>query len=455
MKLLRLAAVPALVCVCQTMAAAQPLTLTLDEALVRAREQAPSVLVARARIEEARGRLAGARIRHRDNPTLDIGAWPRSTDTGRLMDVDIGLSQVFETGGQRAARIAGAEAGIRRDDAAAAEAMRLAMRDVAIAFVRLLHAQERLALLRDAEGMAGEVLTVAQRRYAAGDIAVLDVNVARSTVARARAARLAAEAERVEAAGLLRRLLGLGLGHGPGLGPEARQGLAPASASPGQRDGPPAQPGGLMVQGGGLASQSGERGLTLVARGALRVSPRGDLAALAAAIENRPDLQALRADIGDAEAEAQLGRAMSRPDIGIGARYKHEEGHRAVLGEVTLTLPVFSRGQEQQATGSARAARLRIELDAARAAALSDVESAYATSVARQAAVSAFEQEALPGLDENERLARRSFDVGQISLPELLLIRRELLDTRLDYLDRLLDASEAVITQDALAGVLR
>lgn len=412
MKLLRLAAVPALVCVCQTMAAAQPLTLTLEEALVRAREQAPGVLVARARIVEARGRLAGARVRHRDNPTVDIGAGPRSTDTGRLMDVDVGISQVFETGGQRAARVAGAEAGIRREDAAAAEALRLALRDVAIAFLRLLHAQERLALLRDAEGMAGEVLSVAQRRYAAGDIAVLDVNVARSTLARARAARLSAEAERVEAAGLLQRLLGLRLG----------------------------------------VAQAGE---TVTARGALRLGPRTDLAALVAAVENRPDLQALRADIGDAEAEAQLGRAMTRPDIGVGARYKHEEGHRAVLGEVTLTLPMFSRGQEQQATGSARASRLRIELDAARAAAISEVESAYATSVTRQAAVAAFEQEALPGLDENERLARRSFDVGQISLPELLLIRRELLETRLDYLDRLLDASEAVITQDALAGVLR
>src|SRR5262249_26355580 len=128
---------------------------------------------------------------------------------GRLMDVDIGVSQVFETGGQRAARIAGAEAGLRREDAASAEALRVALRDVAIAFLRLLHAQERLMLLQDAEGMSTEVLSVAQRRYAAGDIAVLDVNVAKTSIARARAARLAAEAERVDAAGLLQRLLGL------------------------------------------------------------------------------------------------------------------------------------------------------------------------------------------------------------------------------------------------------
>ena len=86
---------------------------------------------------------------------------------------------------------------------------------------------------------------------------------------------------------------------------------------------------------------------------------------------------------------------------------------------------------------------------------MSEIESLYATSNARQAAVAAFEQDALPGLDENEVLVQRSFDVGQISLPELLLIRRELIDARLDYLDRQLEAAETAVTLDAAAGVLR
>jgi outer membrane protein, heavy metal efflux system len=126
-----------------------------------------------------------------------------------------------------------------------------------------------------------------------------------------------------------------------------------------------------------------------------------------------------------------------------------------VLGGLTISLPIFSRGQELQTTGTARASRLRLELEATRAAAISEAESAYAAYTARQAAVASFEQDVLTGLDENERLAQRSFDVGQISLPELLLIRRELVETRLEYLDRLLDASEAAINQDASAGVLQ
>lgn len=404
---LRFVVVSALVCVSPISAGAQPLTLTFEDALVRAREQSPAVLVARARIEEARGRLVGARIRHRDNPTVDFSAGPRSVDGNTLTDIDVGVSQLFETGGQRAARMSGAEAEIRREAATADDAARLAVRDVALAWARTLYAQERVALLSRAEAVAADIVSAANRRYTAGDIAVLDVNVAKSALARARAARIAADAERSASGGELQRLLGL------------------------------------------------PRGAVPTALGEFRAGIRTELSSLVAAIENRPDLQALRAEIATAAADVRLGQASGRPDIGIGARMKREEGHPAVIGEFTLILPAFARGQELFATGTARGSRARLELETRRAAAVSEVENLYATYATRRSAVAAFEQEALPGLDENELLAQRSFDVGQISLPELLLIRRELIETRLDYLDRQLEAADVAIALDSAAGVLR
>ena len=170
---------------------------------------------------------------------------------------------------------------------------------------------------------------------------------------------------------------------------------------------------------------------------------------------NRPDLRALEADIQNAEADIRLGRATTRPDVGLGARVKREEGHRAVIGELIITLPLFNQGQELRATGTARASRLRMELDTSRAAIESEVRSLYAAFTASEAALSAFEQDAMPDVDENEALARRSFEVGQISLPELLLVRRELVDTRLEYLNRLLDVAAAAIEQDTASGVLQ
>lgn len=407
MKLRLYAAVPVLVCLVQAKADAQSLSLSLEESLARARQQAPQVLIARARIEEARGRLAGARVRFRDNPSIDLGIGPRSTETGTLTDLDIGFVQSFETGGQRAARIAGAEAGVARETAVAAEAMRSALRAIALAYLRTLYAQERIELLRGAESVAAEVVTVADRRYQAGDIAVLDLNIAKVASARARAARLAADGERAVAGGALQRLLG----------------LAP--------------------------------GTQVVAAGSLRLRRPADLEGLLAAVPNRPDLRAIDADIRDAEADVRLGRATARPDVGLGARFKREEGHRAVLGELTIALSVFSQGQELRATGSARASRLRVELAATRASVESEVRTLYAAYLAREGALAAFEQDAMPGVDENEALARRSFEVGQINLAELLLIRREIVETRLEFLNRLLEVAESVIEQDAAAGVLQ
>ena len=407
MKLRQCAAAPVVVCLLQSTAVAQSVSLSLEEALARAREQSPAVLIARARIEEARGRLAGARVRFRENPTIDVGTGPRSTEGGNLTDLDIGFVQSFETGGQRAARITGAEAGIARETAVAAEVRRGALRSVALAYLRTQFAQDRIELLRGAERVAAEVVIVADRRYSAGDIAVLDVNIAKIARARARAARLAAEGERTVFAGELQRLLG----------------IAPGS--------------------------------DVVAAGPLRLQRRSNLVSLLAAVANRPDLRAIGADIRDAEADVRLGRAATRPDVGLGARLKREEGHRAVLGELTITLPVFSQGQELRATGSARASRLRLELETARAAIESEVRTLYAAYAAREGALKAFEQDAMPGVDENEALARRSFEVGQINLPELLLIRRELVDTRLEYLSRLLEVAEGVVEQDAVAGVLQ
>jgi cobalt-zinc-cadmium efflux system outer membrane protein len=179
------------------------------------------------------------------------------------------------------------------------------------------------------------------------------------------------------------------------------------------------------------------------------------LSALLRAAEQRPELRALEAGVQEAEAEAQLGRALGKPDYGVGVRYAREEGDDIVFGALTITLPVFSKGQEHQAVGVARAGRLRAELDAARRRVHVEVRSAHEAYSRRVAAVRVLETDAIPGLDENETLTARSFEAGQIGLPELLLIRRELLETRSQYLDALLDAALARIDLDSSAGVLR
>ena len=136
-------------------------------------------------------------------------------------------------------------------------------------------------------------------------------------------------------------------------------------------------------------------------------------------------------------------------------RGKREAGDKAIVAGLTVTWPAFVSGQEERAAGAARSARLRLELETTRAAALRDVEALHAAYITRHEAAEAFEQEALPSALENEQLSQRSFEEGELSLPDLLVVRRESVDTRLEYLERLRDAAQTAMLRDAAAGVLR
>jgi cobalt-zinc-cadmium efflux system outer membrane protein len=402
---MRLATVVLTLALAPLHAAAEVRSLRLEEALALARERAPVLAAANARIDEARGRLAEASVRLRENPRVEAGAGHRSSDQDQLA-AQAGVSQAFELGGHRDARIEAAEAGLARASAARDDSLGRLLRGVAAAFHRCLHAEEDVRLARGAEAIAGEVARIAERRHRADDVPILDVNLSRAALSRARADLRSAEAGRVSAFGELAIRLGTG--------PEER----------------------------------------LAAEGDLRVRPRFELDALLVRAGERADLRVLDAALGEAAGELRLARGRAWPELALGASYERDEGDDLVLGTLGFTLPVFARGRGQAASAGARARRLRIELDAARRAAQIEVRAAFELWQRRVQSVEELEQNALPLLDENDSLAQRSYDAGQIGLAELLVVRRETLDTRREYLDRLLHAALAGVELQASAGLL-
>jgi cobalt-zinc-cadmium efflux system outer membrane protein len=153
--------------------------LTFEETIARARAQAGAAVVARARIAEAEAELLTASARFRDNPVLEASAGPRAGHGLRSTEFDIGVSQQFETGGQRGARVAGAQAGVERARAEADEAQRVVVFEAAVAFLDGIAAGERLRIAEEGDTVSRELLNVTERRYALGDIAAIDVNLAR------------------------------------------------------------------------------------------------------------------------------------------------------------------------------------------------------------------------------------------------------------------------------------
>jgi cobalt-zinc-cadmium efflux system outer membrane protein len=386
---------------------AQDGALSLEQALELARQRAPVIVAARDRIEEVRGRLLGAEMRFRDNPVIEGAAGRRTSERGTTADADLGISQTFELGGRRTARIAGAQAEIEREIASSEDTTRRLLRDVAAVFLRSLAVQERLRSLEAASTLANDLLVAADRRFQAGDVPILDVNLARTVSARARSEFLAGEAEQVSVLGDLRILLGM------------------TATEP------------------------------LAIRGQLRERRQYDLDALQSRALDRADLRALAAEIRQAEADFRLSRGLARPEIGVGVGYEREEGANVALGRLAITLPVFARGQELQATSRARASRLTRELEFGRRAVAVEIRSAFDAYQRQVQAVEELERDALPNLEENRLLAQRSYEEGEIGIADLLLFQRESVETQLLYLNRLLEAALAGIELDYRSGAFR
>jgi outer membrane protein TolC len=387
--------------------ASAQVVLTLEETIARAREEGGAVVIARARIAEAEAAVLDASARFRDNPVIEGAAGPRAGAETRATDIELGVSQQFETGGQRQARIAGARAGVDRQRAEVLRASLDVVFEAVSAFLDGIAATERLQISEAADSVARELLNATERRYALGDIAAIDVNLARIDAARSAATLVAARADLTAAAGALRAILRL----------------------------PANEP--------------------IELRGSLDLSPPPPMEALAALVDQRPEFGVLQAELREAEAQAQLGRALRNPALGFRVTYEREEADTILLGGLTVTLPAFQRGHGTLAAGLARVSRARLEAEIIREATLSALRTAYAVHEQHAALAGALQRDAVPSVVDNEMLGRRSYEAGEMNLMDFLLIRRDALDTRMTVIDRRLEAARSRLFVDFIAGVLR
>lgn len=382
----------------------ETIEITYDEALALARSRAPASLMARAAAREASSQIDAASVRP-FNPQLQAAAGPRFGTAGTVLDWQIGAQQWLELGGQRGDRLAVARAGAAAGEARSDDAQRRLLREVSLAFIAAVFWERRVVLAEENLEISRAIAAVARRRHEVGDVGGLEAAASTLAVARAQSDLDRARASVAAAEGRLEALLGV------------------------------------------------EPSVDLSCRGDLRTL--GTLAAGEADIDQRPDVRALRAEIDEAEAETELGRASRVPNVAVGARYNREELDHRVQGTLTVELPTFNRGQGTSATARARRDRLEAELRVTRTTAA--IETKTSTTLAHDLSEAArrFEEVGLVSLEGAETLASASYAAGQIPLGELLAIRRELVGARLDHAQLLLEAAIARVELAASTGALR
>jgi cobalt-zinc-cadmium efflux system outer membrane protein len=394
-----------LVCLAAASSASAQIVLTKEDVIARARNGA-AVVVARARVAEAEGaRLDLRQFPH--NPVIEGSAGPRSGVDGRSADVEIAMSQQLDTTGRQRAALDAADASVDRRRAEASATERAIVAAAVRAFVQALADTERLALAQGRRAIDLELLAAVQRRFELGEVPALDVALVRVEAARSDAAAGAATADLAASVGVLRRMLRIADGDTIRL-----DGTLDAPSLPG-RD------------------------------------------ALEAGLDERPDLAALDAEAREGEAQVRLGRALAAPELGLRAAYERDDHDTAVIGGMTVTLPFFQRGQGAVASGTARTSRARLERDATRRDATSELRARYEEYGARARVVEGLSGGLEPAILEAERLARASFDAGEMTLAALVATRRVTREAAMDLTARRHEAAVALIEVEIAAGTLR
>jgi cobalt-zinc-cadmium efflux system outer membrane protein len=368
--------------------------LTPERVVALARARAPQVRVAESQVLEAKGRLDGARALGTENPTIEGVA---STDDRFERRTEWELNVPLGFGLGRLARMDVARAEFDRDQQLVADVRRGAVGAALASYYRVLHAARRVALAKERRSVAIDLHRTAAERNRAGEVPRLEVLLTETEEARAESELLVQEQALVRSRIALAAALGL---------------------------------------------PSGERALV-----------GGDLVdrALLTQILGAP-LPAKRADVLAAEQEVRASRAagdLARteflPGLAFRLNYGHESGEQFVQPGLAVTVPIFQHGQESRRLAEARGARARVELERIQNLATSEVDGFEKVYEAASSAAQQLADRALPRVEESESMVRESYRAGKIDLPALLIVRRDLLETRREYVDRLLDA--------ALAGI--
>lgn len=377
--------------------AAEPDPLTLDRTLTLAAQRSPALRAAQheqAAVEGA-GRGAGAP----SNPVVTAGVGGRTSSAEP--EVGVGLSQslpLAQIGPARRAARATTDASTAWTD----EVWRRTVAHVSETFYAVVHADERVRIADESARLAAEVLASVRARADIGDAASLEVVIAELAHSRALARAAGERAAREQAVGALGLALDL-------------------------------EPSAVRVAG------------PLLDRARYAPATQHDLA-------GRTDLAALGEEVALAEARGRLAHARALPGFGLWGEYAREEGESVVMGGLSLELPLFRTAQGDRAEASARARQAEHALATGRRAASAELDVASRVYALRLQAADVLEADALPRALQQSQAATTAFELGALALSELLLIRGQAAQARIEHVDAQLAAALAGVELLAAAG---
>ncbi|MHC2147510.1 TolC family protein [Pseudomonas sp. 210_17 TE3656] len=387
-----------------SVALAQGPVLTLDNALRTAQANNPELAVARWGIDIAEGERRQAGVL--PNPEL---SWEVEDTRNGSQTTTVSVSQMFELGGKRGARLGVAG---RDSELAGLELERQgnALRaEVIGAFEAAVQAQQGLQLAEQSLRLSERALQVVQGRVKAGSATPVE-----ATRAQVQLSEVRLELGRAEQALTV-----------------AYQQLAAATGAPTAEF--------SRVESGGKQEPDVPSRTQLLER-----------------LEQTPDMRLARTQIDQTDAALKLARTQRIPDltVSVGSQYDEAERERVNVVGLSLPIPLFDRNQGNILAAARRADQARDQRNGAELRLRSEVIQALAQWSTAAQEVQDFDRSILPSAQQAVDAATRGFERGKFAFLDVLDAQRTLVAARLQYLQAQAQRSEARVRLERIFGDL-
>ena len=373
-------------------------------------------------IERSRARLRQAGLR--PNPTLDFEQTTgRFTGAPGETERSIGVAVPIELGGKRGRRIALAQAEMEASEAELADKERTLSAEVRANYAEALAALRELEITENLNDLDLRTTRFVQARVNEGETAPIELSLLRVEVDRLRSRRSLVEG-RLKA-GILR--------------------LKSLAAIPSE------EPLRLREE---------------LATPVLPKPPASMDAAIEIALRSRPDLKLARLNEEVAQAGLRLARSEGVPNVTAFSKYTvgravFDDTPVGVLVDrdklltfgVSVDIPVFNRNQGAKAEFAAAISQARSRREFLESVVRSEVQSAYARLEAARAAVSTFEQGVIARSNDNIRVIRSAYELGQFSITDLINEQRRLVDSQRDFTEALAEQYRALADLQSAMGI--
>jgi len=370
--------------------------LTIDQAIGIALTNHPHLAEAMAKIQTSKARAEAAGSFPNPEAVARMESAPFSSRTTSQAEYVLGLSQAIPLGGRLSAARKVEEALLAARQKERAVAGLELTRKVRGAFATALYTSEVFLAQTNLTLNIQELVRITRARVEQGDAPAADL------------ARVEAE--------------------------EAEQKLANMEATAAQHDALDALASAMGNYRTGIESLSGKL------EDVLHIVDLKELSVLAP----HPALEAMESAVAAEQAKVRLSRAERFPDVNLDLFYRRLQGTRENAFDVGVSVPIpsFDNGRKRvrAAEGELRAAEAR--LDKARDEIGRDL---HIRELALQRAfqsASVLKESIIPKVETSLRASEARYSAGDISLSELLVVRREANASRLRYLAALTEVLE-------------